>query len=93
MIEDQKELENFRSITKATPPISFRFLGSIDFSDELSSNLSQNTFQYLHCQFVLATTRARKNSKDGPSLDLSSISALMSETRAIVVIGFTSKAT
>jgi len=92
LIENQKGLENARSIAKAAPQISTLFLGYADFSGEIGSDFALDSLHHMRSRIVMAASEAGIDAMDGPFFDPTDIEGLIAETKIVAGMGFTGKA-
>ena len=92
LIENQKGLENARTIAKSAPQISTLFLGYADFSGEIGSDFAMDSLRHMRSRIVMAASEAGIDAMDGPFFDPTDIDGLVAETKIVAGMGFTGKA-
>lgn len=92
LIENQAGLEHASAIAQASPRLSALFLGSVDLSGELGSDMSWEALYGARSTLVRAASQAGIDVIDGPWLDVADEVGLHIELERVVAMGFTGKA-
>ena len=92
LIETQAGVRNCRTIAAASPAVSALFLGSVDLSGELGSDMGWDALYRARAQLVEATSQFGLDSIDGPWLSVDDAQGLADELGRLAPMGFTGKA-
>jgi (S)-citramalyl-CoA lyase len=92
LIETQSGVRNCRAIAAASPTVSALFLGSVDLSGELDSDMGWDALYRARSQLVEAASECDLDSIDGPWLSVDDTQGLASELARLAPMGFTGKA-
>ena len=92
LIEDQAGLDHANAIAAAHPMVSALFLGSVDLSGELRSDMSWDALFDARATLVRAASAAGIDCIDGPWLDVDDAAGLTEEVARVAAMGFTGKA-
>jgi (S)-citramalyl-CoA lyase len=92
LIETQAGVRNCRAIAAASPTVSALFLGSVDLSGELGSDMGWDALYRARSQLVEAATEYGLDCIDGPWLSVDDTQGLSVELARIAAMGFTGKA-
>lgn len=92
LIESQAGVRNAQQIAGATHTVTALFLGSVDLSGELGSDMGWDALYRARSQLVEATSEAGIDCIDGPWLDVENQNGLQAELSRLASMGFTGKA-
>jgi len=92
LIESQAGVRNARQIAGASDSVSALFLGSVDLSGELGSNMGWDALYRARSQLVEATSESGIDCIDGVWLDAHDQDGLQAELIRLAAMGFTGKA-
>ena len=92
LIEDQAGVRNARAIASASERVSALFLGSVDLSGELRSNMGWDALLKARQCVVEAGSEFGLDCIDGPWLDADDLEGLQIELGRLAAMGFTGKA-
>jgi (S)-citramalyl-CoA lyase len=92
LIETQAGVRNCRAIAAASPAVCALFLGSVDLSGELGSDMSWDALYRARSRLVDAASEYDLDCIDGPWLALDDTQGLSVELARVAAMGFTGKA-
>lgn len=92
LIESQAGVRNTRQIAGASDRVSALFLGSVDLSGELGSDMGWDALYRARSQLVEAASELGIDCIDGPWLDADDRDGLQAELTRLASMGFTGKA-
>ena len=92
LIESQAGVRNTRQIAGASDSVSALFLGSVDLSGELGSDMGWDALYRARSQLVEATSERGIDCIDGVWLDANDHDGLQAELIRLASMGFTGKA-
>ena len=92
LIESQAGVRNAAQIAAASPMVSALFLGAVDYSGELGSDMGWDALYRARAMLVEACSECRIDCIDGPWLDVDDMAGLRSELPRLARMGMTGKA-
>lgn len=92
LIEDQAGVGNSRHIAAASPRVCGLFLGSVDLSGELGTDMGWDALYRARSMLVEAASEQCIDCIDGPWLDADDLDGLAHEAARLAAMGFTGKA-
>ena len=92
LIEDQAGVRNARAIAAASSRVAALFLGTVDLSGELRSDMGWDALLRARQCLVEATSECAVDCIDGPWLDADDLGGLNAELTRLAAMGFTGKA-
>lgn len=91
LIETPLGARRATAIARAVPEISALFLGAVDYSGELGSDMGWDALVLVRAQLVAAAAQAGIDCIDGPWLDADDLDGLAGELERLAVMGFSGK--
>jgi len=91
LIETPTGARRAHAIARAAPEISALFLGAVDYSGELGSDMGWDALALARGQLVAAAAQAGIDCIDGPWLDADDRDGLAAELRRLAAMGFSGK--
>lgn len=91
LIETPRGARRAHAIARAAPEVSALFLGAVDYSGELGSDMGWDALALARGQLAAAAAEAGIDCIDGPWLDADDAAGLAAELRRLAAMGFTGK--